>query len=323
MIAITRFRVLALALALVAAANSQAQTYPDRVIRFVVSAAAGATPDLVGRLFAQHLAEELKQPVIVENRSGANGALGAEMVAKAVPDGYTLLISTNGSISLGPLMKSRTPYDPLNDFVHIALIGNFPMYYMVRAEHPAKTFHEFLSIAKAKPGSLSYGSSGVGSLGNLIGELLKQIGGVNMLHVAYKGATPAVSDLLGGHIDATYIADSSAFEFVRSGKLRMLAISMDKRVPTLPDIPTMNEIVPGVHASLWFGVSAPARTPRSVVDRLQAEILSSINSSDLQKGLADLGMTPIPLGAAEFVAFIQNEMRKWDPLIKAGNIRID
>ncbi|MBI4290049.1 MAG: tripartite tricarboxylate transporter substrate binding protein [Betaproteobacteria bacterium] len=300
-----------------------AQSYPTHPIKLVVPLTPGGPPDRTARLLAQRLTEALKQPVIVENRTGAGSVLGADYVAKAAPDGYTLLITNQASISLGPLMRRNPTYDPLKDFTHIAMIGTFPMFFMVRTDHRAKNFQEFLSLAKARPGTLSFGSSGIGSLGYLIGELIKQLGGVTILHVAYKGATPAISDLLGGHIDATYIADSSAAEFVRSGKLRMLATTTEKRVPAQPDVPAMNEIVPGVHGSLWYGVSAPARMPQAVVDRLQTEILASINSSEMQSGLTGIGMTPIPLGATEFVAFIQSEMRKWDPLIKAGNIKVD
>jgi tripartite-type tricarboxylate transporter receptor subunit TctC len=300
-----------------------AQTYPTRPVKLVVPLTPGGPPDRTARLLAQRLGEALKQPVIVENRTGAGSVLGADFVVKAAPDGYTLLITNQASISLGPLMRSHTSYDPVKDFAHIAMIGTFPMFFMVRTDHPARTFQELLSIARGKPGSVSYGTSGIGSLGFLIGELLKQNAGVNIVHVAYKGATPAISDLLGAHIDATFIADSSAAEFVRSGKLRMLATTTEKRVPGFPDIPAMEEIVPGVSGSLWYGVSAPARTPQAVIDRLQAEILSSINSSELQTGLTGIGMTPVPLGSDEFVGFIQNEMRKWGPIVKANNIRID
>lgn len=300
-----------------------AQTYPTHPVKLVVPLTPGGPPDRTARLLAQHLGEALKQPVVVENRTGAGSVLGADSVAKAAPDGYTLLITNQASISLGPLMRRRQPYDPVKDFAHIAMIGTFPMFFMVRTDHAARSFQELLSIAKAKPGSISYGTSGIGSLGFLIGELIKQNGGVNIVHVAYKGATPAISDLLGGHIDATFIADSSAVEFVRSGKLRMLATTTEKRVPALPDIPAMDEIVSGVSGSLWYGVSAPARTPQAVIDRLQAEILSSINSGDMQAGLTGIGMTPVPLGSVEFVAFIQKEMRKWEPIVKANNIRID
>ncbi len=300
-----------------------AQTYPTRPIKLVVPLTPGGPPDRTARLLAQHLGEALKQPVIVENKTGAGSVLGADFVAKAAPDGYTLLITNQASISLGPLMRSHTSYDPVKDFAHIAMIGTFPMFFMVRTDHAAKTFQELLSIAKAKPGSISYGTSGIGSLGFLIGELIKQNGGVKIVHVAYKGATPAIADLLGGHIDATFIADSSAFEFARSGKLRMLATTTEKRVPTVPDVPAMDEIVPGVSGSLWYGVSAPARTPQAVIDRLQAEILAGINSVELQAGLTGIGMTPMPLGPDEFVRFIQNEMRKWEPIVKANNIRID
>jgi tripartite-type tricarboxylate transporter receptor subunit TctC len=303
--------------------SALAQTYPVHPVKLVVTVTPGGPPDRTARLLAQRLGDALKQPVVVENKTGAGSVLGADFVAKSAPDGYTLLISNQAAISLGPLMRARKVYDPLKDFAHITMIGTFPMFFMVRVDHPATTFQEFLSIAKAKPGTLSYGTSGIGSLGFLIGELLMQKGGVTILHVAYKGASAAISDLLGGHIHATYIADTSAVEFVRSGKLRMLATTTENRMSAVPDVPAMNEIVPGVHGSLWYGISAPAKTPKPVVDRLQAEILSAIKSSEVQAGLAGIGMTPLPLGSEEFVAFIQNETSKWSPLIKAGNIRID
>ena len=300
-----------------------AQTYPTHPVKLIVPLTAGGPPDRTARLLAQRLGEALKQPVIVENKTGAGSVLGADFVVKAAPDGYTLLITNQASISLGPLMRSHTSYDPLKDFAHVAMIGTFPMFFMVRTDHPARTFQELMTIAKAKPGSVSYGTSGIGSLGFLIGELLQQNGKVKIVHVAYKGATPAIADLLGGHIDATFIADSSAFEFVRSGKLRMLATTTEKRVPTVPDVPAMDEIVPGVSGSLWYGVSAPARTPQAVIDRLQVEILAGISSAELQTGLTGIGMTPMPLGQDQFVVFIQNEMRKWEPIVKANSIRID
>jgi len=303
--------------------SALAQTYPAHPIKLIVPMAAGGPPDRTARLLAQRLGEALKQPVVVENKAGAGSVLGADFVAKSAPDGYTLLISNPPSITLGPLMSSRVPYDPVKDFAHVAMIGIFPMYFMVRTDHPAKSFQEFLSMAKAKPGSLSYGSSGIGSLSYLIMERLQQIDGVKITHVAYKGATPAISDLLGGHIDATFIADLSAMEFVRSGKLRMLATTTEKRVPGVPDVPAMNEFAPGAFGDLWYGVSAPARTPQAVLDRLQAEILSSINSPELQSGLTGIGMTPVPRGSGEFVGYLQNEIRKWGPIIKANNIKVD
>ncbi len=306
-----------------AATQTFAQSYPTRPIKLIVPLTPGGPADRAARLLAQRLGEAFKQPVIVESKSGAGSMLGANFVAKSAPDGYTLLICNQASISLGPMVSSNTPYDPMKDFTHIALIGSFPIFFMVRADHPAKSFQELLSMAKAKPGSISHGFPGGGSIIFLMSELLKQNGGVKLLVVFYKGAAPAIADLLGGHIDATYIADSSAGEFVRSGKLRMLATTTEKRVPGFPDVPAINEIVPGVYGSLWYGVSAPATTPQAVIDRLQAEILTAINSADIRTALTGIGMTPAPLGSGEFVGFIHNEMSKWGPIIKANNIRVD
>lgn len=299
------------------------QSYPAHSIKIVYPFAPGAVSEVVLRMVAQRLSDSFKHPVIIENRPGAGSILGTDYVAKAAPDGYTLVASFNSAIAPGPLMHSSIPYDPLKDFVHIALIGVYPQFYVVRTDYPAKTLNDLLSIAKAKPGSINYASAGLGTAGFLSGELLKQTAGLNMVHVAYKGPAPALIDLMGGRLDMVITANVS--ELIRSGKVRILAITSEKRVKEYADVPTVNEIVPGVVAVSWMGISAPAKTPKSVTSRLEAEILTIVNSNDVQTRSADvsIGMTPMPLNSEKFMAFIQHEISTWTPVIKAGNIRVN
>lgn len=300
-----------------------AQSYPARPIRLVTPWAAGASTEVVLRLLALRLGEKLGQPVLVENKPGGGTTLGANYVAKSAPDGYILLASYSAAIAPGPLMRRETPYDPLKDFDHIALVGIYPTFYVVNASSPVKTMQEFLALVKAKPGAINYASASLGSAGFLSAELLKQLTGLNMVHVAYKGPTPAINDLIGGRLDMAIAA--SAADVARTGKVRILAVTSDKRLPNYPDIPTVSEIVPGVTAAAWMGISAPARTPPAIATRLEREILAIIASADMQARLSEpgIGLTPSPLGSEKFVAFIENEIRFWTPVIKRGNIRVD
>lgn len=300
-----------------------AQSYPARPIRLVTPWAPGASTEAVLRLLALRLSENLGQQVLVENKPGGGATLGTDYVAKSVPDGYTLLASYSAAIAPGPLMRSRVPYDPVKDFAHMALIGIYPTFYVVNFNSPVKTMQEFLALVKAKPGAINYASAGLGSAGFLSAELLKQLTGLDMVHVAYKGPTPAITDLIGGRLDMAIAA--SAADVARTGKLRILAVTSDKRLPSYPDVPTMNEIVPGVRAAAWLGISAPLKTPSAITSRLEKEILAIIASPATQVRLAEpgIGLTPLPLGSEKFVAFIENEIRVWTPVIKKGNIRVD
>jgi tripartite-type tricarboxylate transporter receptor subunit TctC len=300
-----------------------AQAYPAQPIRLVQPWASGAASEVVLRLVADRLAVALKQPVVIENKPGAGSILGTDYVAKAAPDGYTLLGSFNSAIAPGPLMYSKLPYDPFKDFVHIALIGVYPQYIIVRTDSPVKSLQEFLALVKSKPGAINYASAGVGTSGFLAAELLKQITGLNMVHVPYKGPSPAISDLLGGRLDMVLTA--SAAELARAGKVRVLAVTNDKRVPIYPDIPTVDEIVPGVQAVSYVGISAPAKTPRAITSRLESEIIAILATPEMNARLSDpaLAIAPKPLGSEKYLEFIQNEVRVWSPVIKAGNIRVE
>ena len=300
-----------------------AQAYPSQPIKLIIPFATGTGSEVALRLIAERLATALKQPIVIENRPGAGSTLGADAVAKAAPDGYTLAATYNSSIAPGPLMYKKIPYDPIKDFQHIVLIGLYPQYLIVKADSPIKTIQEFIALVKAKPGTVNYASAGVGTSGFLAAELLKQTLNLNMTHIPYKGPAPAIVDLLGGRLDMVLTA--SAAELVKTGKVRVLAVTSEKRMPTYPDIPTLDEIAPGVQAVSWVGISAPAQTPKAVSARLERELLEIINTPDMQARLSDpvLGLTISARNSDKFLEFIQKEMRTWAPVIKAGNIQVD
>ena len=300
-----------------------AQNYPAQPIKLIQPFAPGAASEVALRIVAERLSVALKTTVLIENRPGAGSTLGADSVAKATADGYTLLASYNSSIAPGPLMYTKIPYDPIKDFQHIALIGVYPQYLIVRADHPAKSIQDFLTTVRNKPGTVNYASAGVGTSGFLVAELLKQTLSLQMTHIPYKGPAPAITDLLGGRLDMVLTA--SATELVKAGKVRVLAVTSEKRVPMYPDIPTLEEIAPGVQAVSWVGISAPAQTPKAITSRLEKEILAVLNTPDMQARLSEpsLGLFPLTLGSDKFSEFIQKEMRTWSPVIKAGNIRVD
>ena len=300
-----------------------AQNYPSQPIKLIQPFAPGAASEVALRIVAERLSVALKTTVLIENRPGAGSTLGADSVAKASPDGYTLLASYNSSIAPGPLMYSKIPYDPIKDFQHIALIGVYPQYLIVRADHPAKSIQDFLNTVRTKPGTVNYASAGVGTSGFLVAELLKQTLSLQMTHIPYKGPAPAITDLLGGRLDMVLTA--SATELVKAGKVRVLAVTSEKRVPLYPEIPTLEEIAPGVQAVSWVGISAPAQTPKAITSRLEKEILAVLNTPEMQVRLSEpaLGLFPLTLGTDKFAEFIQKEMRTWAPVIKAGNIRVD
>ena len=300
-----------------------AQAYPSRPLKLIVPFPPGGSTDVIARMISLRLSDALKTPVVVENKPGVGSVLGTDAAAKAAADGYTLVVSANPAIAPGPLMRASMPYDPLRDFTHLALLGTFPNGFVVRAEHPAKTMAEFVGMARARPGALNYASAGLGSAGFLTGELLKQAAGIDMVHVPYKGSGPAITDLLGGQLDGMFESLVTATTYVRGGKLRLLAVSGDARSKIFPGVPALTEVVPGVTGGAWFGVSAPARLPVNIALRLQAEVQAIVNAPDMQARLSELGMTPMPLGGADFLAFIQTENRKWGPVISAGRIRVE
>jgi len=302
---------------------SQAQNYPSRPIKLVVPFPPGGSTDVIARMMAQKLAEALKVNVVVENKAGVGSILGTDAVAKSAPDGHTLVVSANPAIAPGPLMRSSMPYDAFRDFTHLALLGTFPNGFVVRTDHPAKSMAEFIAMARARPGVLNYASAGLGSSGFLTGELLKQAASISMVHVPYKGSGPAITDLLGGQLDGIFESLVTATNYVKGGKLRLLSVSGEIRNKNFPEVPALNEVVPGVVGGAWFGISAPAKLPMPIANRLQTEIQAIVNAPDMLLRLTEMGMTPMPLTGQDFVNFLQAENRRWGPVIRSGKITVE
>ena len=297
--------------------------YPSRAIKWIVPFAAGGSGDTIARLLADRMSHALGQPVLIDNRGGNGSVLGTEVAAKAAADGHTWVLSNGAAITTGPLMGQATSYKPLEDFVHITLIGSFTNALIVRQDHPAKNLQDFLALARSQPGKLSYGSAGVGSAGFLTGEMLKQLAQVDMVHIPYKGSGPALNDLLGGQTDAMFNALITSAPHIRSGRVRALAITAAARDAEFSQVPTLSEAVPGAVGDAWFGLSVPAKTPPAVVERLQMEMDKLLKSPDVKLRLAELGMLTQNLGPRGFQAFLQAENKKWAPIIRSAHIKID
>ncbi|SFC03229.1 Tripartite-type tricarboxylate transporter, receptor component TctC [Polaromonas sp. OV174] len=312
------------ALALALGSNAMAQdAYPNKPVKLIVPFAPGGTGDIVARLIGHKLGEGFGQSVVIENRGGAGSLIGTDAGAKAAPDGYTLTITNGAAITTGPLIGQKLPYKPIDDFVHVFLIGSFPNMLVVRADHPAKTLKQFLEISSKDPKGVSWGSAGVGSAGFLAGELLQQLAKISMVHVPYKGTGPAVTDLVGGSIGAMLTSPAVAASQISSGKLRALAVSSAMRLRDYPDVPTMNETIPGAIGDAWFGVSVPAKTPRPVIERIRAELEKVTQSPLLRAQLQQAGINPMGLGPREFDNFLRQETAKWAPILKAAKITIE
>ena len=303
---------------------AQAQApYPNKPIKWIVPFAPGGSGDLIARLLAERMSQALGQPVIIDNRGGNGSVLGTDLAARAPADGYTWVLSNGAAITTGPLMGQTVGYQPLEDFVHVQLIGSFANALIVRHDHPAKTVQDLLALARDKPGKLSYGSAGVGSAGNLTGELLKQLAKIQMVHVPYKGSGPALNDLMGGQIDLMFNALIASAPHIRAGRVRALALTGSQRDRDFPQVPTLAETVPGAMGDAWFGLSVPARTPPAVVERLRSEMARVLDAPQTRSKLAEMGMQTLNLGPREFQEFVQQEIRKWGPVIKAAQIKAE
>jgi tripartite-type tricarboxylate transporter receptor subunit TctC len=301
-----------------------AQSWPARPVKVIVPFAPGGSADTLGRIVAQKLGEQLKQSFVVENRAGAGGALGAEIASNAPPDGYTLLVSGIASLVIAPQLPQGTPYDPLRDFTHIALFGGPPAVLAVHPSVKANDLREFVALAKAQPGKLSYGSPGSGTQGQLVAEVFKQRAKIDIQHVPYKGASGAVSDLIAGHIPAVSTTLTTAASQIRAGRARALAISAPARLPEFPDIPTYAEMgYPDVVATVWFSLSGPAKLPPEIVERLNAEVNRALELPDVRERLKPEGIIPNRLTAREFNSFVADEVRKWGPVVKASGAKND
>ena len=301
-----------------------AAAWPEKPVKLIVPFAPGGSADTLGRLVAQKLAEQMKASFVVENRAGAGGTLGSELAAKAAPDGYTLVVSGIASHVIAPLLPQGTPYDPVRDFTHIALFGGPPAVLAVHPSMAANDLREFVALARAKPGALSYGSPGNGTQGQLVAELFKQRAGIQVVHVPYKGASGAVTDLIAGHIQVVSTTLTTAASQIRAGRARGLAVSAASRLPDFPDLPTYAEMgYPDLVATVWFSLSGPANMPSPLVERLNAEVNRALALAEVRERLKPEGIVPSPLGAREFSAFVAEELRRWGPVVRASGARND
>ena len=311
--------------ALVAMATcAAAQTYPTKPIRLVVPFPPAGTTDILAREVGQRLSEVLGQPVVIDNRPGAAGNIGSDLVAKAAPDGYTLLMCTVSSHAINPGLYSKLPYDHIKDFAPIALVARVPNVLEVTPSLPVKTVADLIKLAKEKPGQINFASSGSGTSIHLSGELFKTMAGVDMVHVPYKGSAPALVDLVGGQVQVMFDNLPSSLQQIKAGKLRAVAVTSAQRAPALPDVPTIAESgLPGFEATSWFGVLAPARTPPEIIKRLNAEIDKWLQSPEAKEKLLAQGALPAGGSPEEFAAYIRAETDKWAKVIKASGAKVD
>src|SRR6266403_4181399 len=311
--------------ALAVAPQVRAAEYPTRPIKLVVPYAAGGPTDVLGRLVGEYLGRDLKQVVVVENKAGAQGAIGAEAVARSEPDGYTLFVTAASIFVLNPMLYKKLPYEPVKDFRMLALVTELPVVMEVHPSVPAKTVAEFVAYAKQNPGKLNFGSAGTGGTIHLAGEMFKQMAGIEMTHVPYKGAGPALTDLLSGNIQVMFDSMGTALPPVKAGLLRPLAVSSTQRSPDLPDVPTIAESgYPDYAVSVWYGIVAPSKLPDEIAQKIRASLDRALNDDTFRASLEKIGFPVFrPRSAAAITEFIDADRARWAGVIRAQNISLD
>jgi tripartite-type tricarboxylate transporter receptor subunit TctC len=311
------------ALLVPSALAAQTDSYPSKPIRIVVAFTAGGTTDIIARLVGKKMTDAWGQPVVIENRPGAGGNLGSNIVAKAPPDGYTLLIGSVGPLAVNATLYPNMPYDNLKDFAPICLVAEVPNMLVVHPSVPVHSVQDLVNLARAKPGTLNYGSTGNGTTGHLSGELLNEQAKIDLVHIPYRGAT-AVTDLLGGQIQLMFATIPSVIQHVRAGSLRAIAVTSRRRSPALPEIPTVAESgYPGFEASSWYGFVAPAGTPDPIIRKLHGLIAGIVNIPEINEQLSSQGADPVGNTPEEFAQYMRRETDKWAKVVKASGIRID
>jgi tripartite-type tricarboxylate transporter receptor subunit TctC len=294
------------------AAAAAEPAYPTRPVRLIVGYPPGGSTDIAARLVGQRLAPVFAQTIVIDNRAGASGTIGAGIVVKAEPDGHTLSFAASPEVAIYRALVKNPPYDSLRDFVPVTLVGRVPFMLVVHPSVAANSVKELVALAKAKPGTLNFASFGNGTSNHLVGEAFRAAAAINIVHIPYKGSAPAITDLLGGQVQMTFDTVPVVLPQVRAGKLRALAVATPKRSPLAPEVPTMDEAgVAGFTGGTWFGVLAPARTPAAAVDRLNKEIAAILRAPDVVQTFNDRGIEPVGNSAAEFRAFIESESRRW------------
>ena len=322
-------RLLAAAALAISSLTAQAQSWPSKPVRMIVPFPPGGTTDIVARSLGAELQKMWGQPVVVENRAGAGGNVGADAVAKSANDGYTLLMGTVGTHSINAALFAQSgnkmPFDPVKDFVPITLAAGVPNVMVIHPSVPASSVNEFIAYAKANPGKLNMASSGNGTSIHLTGELFKTVTGTYMVHLPYRGSAPAMSDLLAGNTNVMFDNLPSALPHIKSGRLKALAVTSRVRSPTLPDTPTIEEAanLKGFDASSWFGLFAPAGTPRAIVDKIQADVAKALAVPEVRERFVSQGAQPGGTTPDQFAAFIRGETEKWAKVVKVSNAKVD
>ena len=304
--------------------HAGAQNYPNKPIRLIVTFAAGGGADFMGRLIGQKLSETMGQPVIVDNRAGAGGAIGNEAVAKAAPDGYTLLLGAAGPLVISPVLYAKLPFDVVKDLAPISLLAHVPFALCAHPSVPVSSVKELIALAKRRPGKLNFCSAGTAGAPHLAGELFKASAGVDLVHVPYKGLAPAITDLIGGQLDLVFADVNLVKQHVEGKRLRGLAVTGITRSAIMPQLPTVSEAaLPGYQAGTWYGVLAPSGVPREVIAKLHAEISRLLASGEMKERLATQGAEPAGNTPEQFAAMIRAELEKWAKVVKAANIKLE
>ena len=303
---------------------AQAQGYPNKPIRLIVPFPPGGGNDVIGRIMAQKLTERFGQQVVVDNRAGANGIVGLQALMQAPPDGYTIGVAAAGPMAVNPSLYDKLPYDSLKDFAYITNMVIFPLILITHPSVPAKTTQELINLAKAKPKQIFFGTPGSGNSAHLAGELLNSMANIQTVHVPYKGQGPAMADLVAGQVQMMFASIPSVLSQVKSGQVNAIAMGSAKRVPSLPDIPTLSESgVPGFEAYSWVGILAPAKTPKDIVNKLNKEIVDILKQKDVAEKLNQQGALPVGDTPEQFSAYVKAEIDKWGAVVKSANIKAD
>ena len=309
---------------LLVAALAAAQPYPSKPVRLVVGFPPGGPTDIIGRLVGTKLTEYFKEQVIIDNRPGAGGNIAADYVAKAAPNGYTVLLTHPATHAISPALYSKLPFDVVRDFAPVSQLVTVPNILVIHPSLPVRNVRELVALAKKNPGAINFASGGSGTGGHLSGELFKTMAGIDLVHVPYRGGAPAITDLVAGQVQVMIDNMQALLPYVRSGRLRALAVTPSARVPVVPELPTIAESgVPGYDVSSWFGLVVPAGTPQAVIDRLHADSVKAVKAPDVAARFADLGATPVGSTPEQFGAFIATEIAKWGPVVKASGARVD
>ena len=304
--------------------TSLAAAYPNKPITIIVPQAPGGTNDIVGRVVAQRLSEQIKASVLVENKPGAGGNIGTQFVANAPKDGHTLLMTISSAQAINPALYKNPGFDPVNDFIPLAMVGSVPNVLVVNANFPAKNLDDFLKLVKSKPPeTYQFASAGNGTLNHLLGEMLNQSYGISLQHIPYKGVAPALNDLLGGQIQIAFASLPSVLQYINTQKLVALGVSSSKRSPLLPDVPSISEKIPGFSGTLWIGLFAPKGTPKPVIDKLQKEMQLTLTNPELREKLQATGVELANMTPVEFAKQLQEDIARWAKIVKASGASLD